>query len=200
MKKRIAALSLALIMLLSLAACGADDKGTDSGEKILRVAETFAYPSLDAHKEYYSWMTSIYGITEALFKMGDDSSVQPCLAEKAEVSDDGLTWTVTLKDGICFSNGSAVTAEAVIANLKRVGEVNIRFAQFKDYDYKAVSDGVFTITTNEVYPTLINDLASPEMAIMDLEATEDFDNAPIATGPFVVKLCARGHGRGKMQR
>ncbi len=187
MKKRIAALSLALIMLLSLAACGAGDKGTDSGEKILRVAETFAYPSLDAHKEYYSWMTSIYGITEALFKMGDDSSVQPCLAEKAEVSDDGLTWTVTLKDGICFSNGSAVTTDAVIANLKRVGEVNIRFAQFKDYDYKVLSDGVFTITTNEVYPTLINDLASPEMAIMDLEATEDFDNAPIATGPFAVK-------------
>ena len=123
MRKRITALSLALIMLLSLAACGTDTKDTDSGEKILRVAESFAYPSLDAHKEYYGWYTSIYGITEALFKMGDDSSVQPCLAEKAEVSDDGLTWTVTLKDGICFSNGSTVTAAAVIANLKRVGEM-----------------------------------------------------------------------------
>ncbi len=187
MKKRITALSLALIMLLSLAACGADSKNSDSGEKILRVAESFAYPSLDAHREYYGWYTSIYGITEALFKMGDDFSVQPCLAETAEVSDDGLTWTVTLKDGICFSNGSAVTADAVIANLRRVGEVNIRFAQFKDYAYKAMSDGVLTITTDEVYPTLVNDLASPEMGIMDLDASEDIDNAPVATGPFVVK-------------
>ncbi len=187
MRKRITALSLALIMLLSLAACGADGKDTKAEEKILRVAESFAYPSLDAHKEYYGWYTSIYGITEALFKMGDDSSVQPCLAEKAEVSGDGLTWTVTLKDGICFSNGSAVTADTVIENLKRTGEVNLRFAQFKDYDYKAVSESVFTITTGEVYPTLVNDLASPEMAIMDLDATEDIDKAPVATGPFVIK-------------
>ena len=187
MRKRITALFLALIMLLSLAACGTDGKDTQGGEKILRVAESFAYPSLDAHKEYYGWYTSIYGITEALFKMGDDSSVQPCLAERAEVSDDGLTWTVTLRDGICFSNGSAVTADMVIRNLKRAGELNIRFAQFKDYDYKAVSDSEFTIKTSEVYPTLVNDLASPEMAIMELDATGDFDKAPVATGPFVVK-------------
>ena len=135
MKKRIIALMLALIMVLSLAACSSNDNGAaDDGEKILHVAESFAYPSLDAHKEYYGWYTSIYGITEALFKMGDDSSVQPCLAEKAEVSDDNLTWTVTLKDGISFSNGNAVTAENVIANLKRCGEVNVRFANFADYD------------------------------------------------------------------
>ena len=188
MKKRIIALMLALIMVLGLAACGSKDSGSaDDGKKILRLAESFAYPSLDAHKEYYGWFTSIYGITEALFKMGDDSSVQPCLAEKAAASDNGLTWTVTLKDGISFSNGNAVTAENVIANLKRCGEVNVRFAQFAGYEYKAVSDKEFTITTDEIYPTLVNDLASPEMAIMDLDATEDIDNAPIATGPFVIK-------------
>lgn len=85
MKKRIIALMLALIMVLGLAACGSKDSGSaDDGKKILRLAESFAYPSLDAHKEYYGWFTSIYGITEALFKMGDDSSVQPCLAKRQQ--------------------------------------------------------------------------------------------------------------------
>ena len=51
MKKRIIALMLALIMVLSLAACSSNDNGAaDDGEKILHVAESFAYPSLDAHK------------------------------------------------------------------------------------------------------------------------------------------------------
>ena len=187
MKKRLAAFMLALIMALSLTACGSNEDSAADGEKILRIAESFAYPSLDAHKEYYGWYTSIYGITEALFKMGDDSSVQPCLAESAEVSDNGLTWTVTIRDGICFSNGEGVTSEDVIENLKRVGDVNIRFSQFADYEYTAIDDSVFTIKTSDIYPTLVNDLASPEMAILDLEATDDFDNAPVATGPFVIK-------------
>lgn len=186
MKRRIIALLLAVLMMASLCACG-NDADHDDGKKILRVAESFAYPSLDAHKEYYGWYTSIYGITEALFAMGDDSSVLPCLAEKAEVGNDGLTWTVTLKDGICFSNGTAVTADMVIKNLRRAGEENIRFAQFAGYEYTAVSDTALTIKTSDVYPTLINDLASPEMAIMDLDATTDFDSAPIGTGPFIVK-------------
>ena len=46
MKKRIIALMLALIMVLSLAACSSNDNGAaDDGEKILHVAESFAYPS-----------------------------------------------------------------------------------------------------------------------------------------------------------
>ena len=84
MKKRIALL-LAVVMVFALCACGGqtNDPQTASGEKILNVAASFAYPSLDAHKEYYGWYTSIYGVTETLFKMGDDSTAQPCLAEDA---------------------------------------------------------------------------------------------------------------------
>lgn len=186
MKRRILALLLAVLMAVGVAACSSADTD-DSGKKILRVAESFAYPSLDAHKEYYGWYTSIYGITESLFKMGDDSSVQPCLAESSVVSDDGLTWTITLKPDVCFSNGKALTVDMVIANLKRVGEVNSRFAQFAGYEYAAVDERSLTVKTDEVYPTLVNDLASPEMAIMDLDDTEDLDNAPIATGAFVIK-------------
>lgn len=184
--KRMTALLLAVVLVFALCACGAKTDGgqTASGGKVLNVAASFAYPSLDAHKEYYGWYTSIYGVTEALFKMGDDSTAQPCLA--ADASADGKTWTVTLRDGICFSNGGAVTAEMVARNLQRAAEVNERFAFLADYTITATDEKTLTITTPEISPTLKNDLASPELGILDLDNTADFDNAPVGTGPFVI--------------
>lgn len=184
--KRMTALLLALVLVFALCACGAKTDGgqTASGGKVLNVAASFAYPSLDAHKEYYGWYTSIYGVTEALFKMGDDSTAQPCLAENAVA--DGTTWIVTLRDGICFSNGGAVTAEMVARNLQRAAEVNERFAFLADYTITATDEKTLTITTPEISPTLKNDLASPELGILDLDNTADFDNAPVGTGPFVI--------------
>ena len=122
--KKSMALLLAVVMVFALCACGGqtNDPQTASGEKILNVAASFAYPSLDAHKEYYGWYTSIYGVTETLFKMGDDSTAQPCLAEDAVA--DGKTWTVTLKDDVCFSNGEPVTAEMAARNLQRAAQVD----------------------------------------------------------------------------
>lgn len=188
--KKVTACLLAAVLMLGLSACGtqnSQDPNTSGEAKILRLATSFAFPSLDAHKESYGWYTSNYGITEALFRMGDDSSEQPVLAEKAEASEDGLTWTVTLKDGICFSNGHAVTAEMVARNLQRVAEVNNRFAFFSTYTLTAVDEKTLTITMPEIYPTMLNELASPELAIMDLDASTDIDNAPVGTGPFIIK-------------
>ncbi len=212
MKKRFLAILLTALMTVSAVGCGdtganntADNAGseqvqeaapsndsqsdsvagTDSGEpKILKTAASFAYPSLDVHKEYYGWYTSIYGVSEALFKMDENMSAAPCLAEDAVA--DGSVWTITLKDGVAFSNGTPLTSEMVIKNLQRLAEVNERFAYLADFDMAVVDDKTFTIDTKEVYPTLRNDLASPEFGMVDLDATTDFDNDPICTGPFVI--------------
>ena len=213
MKKRFLAILLTALMTVSAVGCGdtganytAENTGseqvqeaapsndsqsdsaaaeTGSGEpKILKTAASFAYPSLDVHKEYYGWYTSIYGISEALFKMDENMSAAPCLAEDAVA--DGNVWTITLKDGVAFSNGTLLTSDMVIRNLQRLAEVNERFAYLADFDMAVVDDKTFTIDTKEVYPTLRNELASPEFGMVDLDATTDFDNDPICTGPFVM--------------
>ncbi len=197
------ALALAVCMLLGLAACGtastgktetpaaggkSDTPAAAGTPKILKLAESFAYASLDAHKDWNGWYTSIYGLTETLFRVGDDLSVQPLLAEKAETSADNLTWTITLNPRAAFSNGTKLTADMVIRNLQRVGEVNDRFHDVSDYVFKAVDESTLTITTPEVYPTLITDkLTNAAFGIMDLDGSADLDNAPICTGPFAVK-------------
>ena len=208
MKKHISL--LALVMLLSLAGCGGSKPASETPAaeaaapaaqsqpapaapeapaepKILKLAESFAYASLDAHKDWNGWYTSIYGMTETLFKVGDDLSVQPLLAEKAETGEDGKTWTITLDPKAAFSNGKALTAEMVVRNLQRIGEVNERFGDVKDYVITAVDEHTLTITTPVLYPTLITDkLTNAAFGIMDLDC-EDLDNAPVCTGPFKVK-------------
>ncbi|MBR5070902.1 MAG: ABC transporter substrate-binding protein [Oscillospiraceae bacterium] len=192
--KKLLALMMILVLALSLAACGKKEEEDVTPEpepvaekKILRIAESFAYASLDAHKDYNGWYTSIYGMTETLFKIGNDLSVQPLLATKAEASEDGLTWTITLNPKAKFSNGNAVTSDMVIRNLQRVGEVNDSYHDVSEYVFTKIDDTTFTINTGSVYPTLLTDkLASSAFGIMDLDAG-NLDNAPVCTGPFKAK-------------
>ena len=197
-KKRISMLLTMLCLMVCLGACGGSGSGGDNGKnadgkgnaggsvKELRLAESFAYSSLDVHKDYYGWYTSIYGVSETLFRVADDLSIQPLLAKDYTVSEDGKIWTIRLADA-SFSNGNALTADMVMRNLQRLAEVNERFAYLADFKYTADGDKTLSIATPEVYPTMLSDLSAPELGIMDLDNTKDFDNAPICTGPFVVK-------------
>ena len=186
--KKTMKLFLALCLALSVLICGvAAAEAAPAEPKILKLAESFAYPSLDVHKDYYGWYTSIYGMSETLFRVEDDLSIAPLLADGVEVSEDGLTWTITLKDGAAFSNGNPLTADMAARNLQRLAEVNERFAYLADFTIGAADEKTLTITTPGIYPTMLSDLTSPEMGIMDLDATTDFDAAPVCTGPFVAK-------------
>lgn len=89
-----------------------------SEEKTLYAASQYAPASLDTHKGYSGWHTSTYGISETLFKVGDDFSLEPLLAKSGTV--DGLAWTIVLKDNVSFSNGDLLTADMVVRNLERV--------------------------------------------------------------------------------
>ena len=188
MKKKLIVLFLALCMVFAMTACGGKGGGEESSGSAggtLKTAASFAYPSIDVHKEYYGWYTSIYGLSEALFKFDENAVAVDCLAEDAVA--DGNTWTITLKDGVCFSNGDPLTPDMVIKNIKRLAEVNERFAYLGDFDWKADGDNKIVVDTGkDVYPMLKNDLASPECGMIDLDATKDFDKDPICTGPFVI--------------
>ncbi|MBQ9066701.1 MAG: ABC transporter substrate-binding protein [Clostridia bacterium] len=180
--KRALALCLVLALLGSLCACGR----RENRDRIARIAVPFAYESLDPHKEYHGWYTSIYGITETLFQMDDDGDVVPCLAKSAK--QDGTTWTIRLNRHAKFSNGKELTAEMVIRNLKRTIQVNDRYADYQKFRFEAPDIHTVVIHTPAPYPTLKNELVSPCLAILDLDSTPDPDNAIIGTGPFVLRL------------
>jgi peptide/nickel transport system substrate-binding protein len=53
--------------------------------------------------------------------LGADKKVHGVLAEKIEANDDSTQWTITIRDGIKFTDGTPVDADAVIYNLQATG-------------------------------------------------------------------------------
>jgi peptide/nickel transport system substrate-binding protein len=58
-------------------------------------------------------------VYEFLFTMGEGSIYIPDLAQGMEISEDGKTFTITLRQGVLFHNGKEMTADDVIASLGR---------------------------------------------------------------------------------
>ncbi len=56
---------------------------------------------------------------EGLVQWSPENTVVPCLAEKWDISKDGLTYTFHLRKGVQFQNGMPVTADDVVYSLKR---------------------------------------------------------------------------------
>ena len=62
---------------------------------------------------------------EALMTRDEDNNPIPELAETVDVSDDGLVYTFTLRDGIKFHNGKQMTSADVAASFERYKTVGI---------------------------------------------------------------------------
>lgn len=60
-----------------------------------------------------------YMVYDTLFGMDEKGEVKPQMVDKAELSADKLTWTMTLRDGLLWHDGQPVTAEDCVASIKR---------------------------------------------------------------------------------
>ncbi|MBQ8975151.1 MAG: hypothetical protein IJ072_05445, partial [Oscillospiraceae bacterium] len=74
----------------------------------------------------YSWVGMRTGVMESLFKFDENLNVQKNLVEDYSVSDDGMVWTIVLKDGILFQSGNVCDAEAVKASFERTCSLQTR--------------------------------------------------------------------------
>ncbi|MBO6229924.1 MAG: ABC transporter substrate-binding protein [Ruminiclostridium sp.] len=141
-----------------------------------------------------AWNCMRFGVSEALFKFNDNMEIEPWLAESYEVSADRLTWTIKLRDGITFSNGTPLTATKVKESLDWVREKgpdgSSNPQKYLEFDAEVTADdaaNTITIKTVTPYVNLTGNLAYPVMAIIDVAETSDFDSGVIGTGPYKVK-------------
>jgi peptide/nickel transport system substrate-binding protein len=212
MRKRGILLGLFMVLALIAAACGGSsdsgdsDGGTDSSDETRTVrvggdASVIApeVRSLDpalvvnSTTQGSDYISAIY---DSLYTVDPETNeIQPRIATDF-TSEDGLTWTLTLKDGVTFSDGSPFDAEAVRFNWDR-SITNPRAASY----FQAVAISTVTVTSPttlevvlkaenrqffQVVPaSALTWIASPASV---QAAGADFGNAAnvIGAGPFVV--------------
>lgn len=112
---------LALLMCLSISACGSKDTTTtdtttttETGAKVLRTNVGYDPDSFDPQASNVLENAIICNqIYDYLYREDVDGNFVPSLAESYTVSDDGLVYTFTLKEGLTFADGSALTANDV---------------------------------------------------------------------------------------
>ncbi|NED96537.1 hypothetical protein G1H11_14600 [Phytoactinopolyspora alkaliphila] len=103
---------------------GAQAAGATTGG-VLNYALGADPPTLDIQQSTAGVVATVaYNMVEFLYVRDTAGANVPMLAESAEVSDDGLTWTVQLREGVNFHNGEVMTAQDVIASYERWAEIS----------------------------------------------------------------------------
>lgn len=175
------ALALALCVLCTSGCAPAKSDGA----KELKAGSTtyFFAESMDPASEWDSWYLSYYGIVENLFRVSDDLTPEPWLAESA-TSPDGKTWTVKIKDGITFSNGEALDAAAVKAAWERTYAENSRGTETLAIESLSADGQVLTVVTAEPVADFENALCDPLLCVYYVGDGVDYAIDTPATGPY----------------
>ncbi len=199
-RKRILALFCACMMGAALlAGCGSSSETTSEGSSDaaeessseealgnhLNAALYWFGTSLDPATEYDGWTTSRAGITETLVVVDENYELQPKLADSWEQTDD-TTWVMHIREGVTFHDGSAVDGEAVKASLERAMETQERAVTAAKIDTIEADGQEVTITTSEPFGAFLANLSEPLYSIVKVDDDQDYANAPIGTGPFMV--------------
>lgn len=202
MKKRYVLLSvLVLLIAVVLCACG-DDKesetsqGHSSSESTPAGSEgvptmggslvfgmTSDLASLDPHQSLDAGTRSVlFNMYDGLVKATSTGELEPAVAEDYEISPDAKTYTFTLRDGVTFHDGSAVTVEDIQYSIERYAELEGEGSAF----YMAldrveiVDDKTIKVHLKEGNSEFLSELT---LAILPKD-NDDPAGHPIGTGPY----------------
>ncbi|WP_253705509.1 ABC transporter substrate-binding protein [Brachybacterium sp. P6-10-X1] len=133
---------------------------------------------------------------DSLVSMQRDGSVVPWLAESWEISQDGLTYDFTLKQGVEFTDGEPLDAEAVVANFEQIMDPATQSSTALLYllpyyeSAESIAEHVVRVTLKRPYSPLLTVLSQAFFGIESPAAMArglgENCLAPVGTGPFIV--------------
>ena len=135
-------------------------------------------------------------VFEGLTRFGPDGSVQPGLAASWTISDDGLSYTFQLRQGVTFHDGTDFEASDVVFSLDRAraeDSTNAQKALFAGIEgVEALGDTSVRIDLAAPQGNFLFNLAWGDAVMVAPESIEDIKNQPIGTGAFRFEQWRRG--------
>ncbi|WP_286783209.1 peptide ABC transporter substrate-binding protein [Streptococcus sp. UBA4344] len=132
--KRVGLGAVSLASVALLAACGGGSKSATNKDEINWYTPTEIL-SLDISKNTDQYSALAIGNSSSnLLRVDKNGNPKPDLAKSVEVSEDGLTYTATLRDGLKWSDGSALTADDFVYTWQRMVDPETA----SEYSYLAV--------------------------------------------------------------
>ena len=143
------------------------------------------FDSLDPHTMTAAGTKEVlFNVFEGLVKPTSEGEIVPAVASEVVKSEDGLTYTFTLRPGVKFHNGNPVTVEDLVYSIERrwnSDDAAAILAALSVIDHLDHDDTTLTITlsepSNEFLAAVMNAYIIP--AGYDKQAT-----APVGTGPY----------------
>ncbi len=208
-----AALLFALGLIGAAVGPAAADSGSDEGsdeEVIFRVGVLQDIDNLNPFKgitgaAYEAWGLMYDQLTGL---SAEDFSPTPALAESWDTSEDGLTWTYHIREGVTFSDGEPMTADDVAYTFNRVMDGEVEQTNYGSYvasikSVEATDDYTVVMTLKKPTP-IMEQLSVPILpehiwSEIDDDEVRDYANEPgsdppggVGTGPFVLEESREG--------
>lgn len=182
-------LALCALMTMSIALIGCSgDKAKDSSEIVVGIPQDLE-DSLDPHKALAAGTKEIlFNIYEGLLKPDSQGNNIPAVAESYTVSEDLMTYTFKLRDGIKFHNGKNVTADDVKYSIDKFAGISdgseplvSAFSVIEEVNI--IDDKTVDVVLNTPDTDLPTYLAMVSAAIIPKD-NENPDTVAIGTGPY----------------
>lgn len=142
---------------------------------------TTFHPYFDVDSRYFKPM-----FFEPPIRISDEGAFEPWLAESWELSDDKMSVTLNLREGIMFHNGREMTAEDVAWSFDEARNAELghhlsdRFQTAESAE--VIDDYTVRLNYSEATASILDGIA--RMYIYPQEAAETIETVPVGTGPF----------------
>ncbi len=144
---------------------------------------------------------SRWSTAETLVKLDKDGDARPALATGWQQN--GRTWTFTLRQGVTFHDGTALTARSAVTSLTTAAGASPkpRILDGVDLTARATGSHTLTVTTAGPDPLLPHRLSSPQLSILAAKAYRGKTVSPVGagTGPFEI-VAVNGVASARLDR